>query len=250
MKKSYLLFLILFASGKIFAQGSIRDSSIAMHIAGMGYSFQLPGGDMADRFGWNSMIEGSYSYKLKSSWMLSLNGGFIFGNQLKETGILKNLLNENGSILGDDGQFADVRMFERGYVISAAAGKILTWKKPNPNSGLLLSAGPVFIQHKIRIETIGNTIPQLDKEYKKGYDRLTNGVGLHEIIGYYYFGNKYLVNFYFGFEFIQAITKNRRDYNFDTMSRDDKTRLDLLFGIRAGWMLPVYKKAPQKYYYY
>lgn len=110
--------------------------------------------------------------------------------------------------------------------------------------------GAGLLQHKIRIETIGNTVPQLDKEYKKGYDRLSNGLSLHEMIGYYHFGNKHLINFYAGFEFIQAFTENRRSYNFDEMKKDETKRVDLLFGIRAGWMLPVYRRAPQKFYFY
>ncbi len=250
MKRALLIPLSLALASLSHGQVSIRDSSINMHIVSMGYSFQLPGGDMADRFGWNSMLEVGYAYKLGANFCLGVQGGFLFGNQLEETGILSALQHENGSILGDDGRFADVRLFERGYHISLLAGKLLPFKKPNPNSGILAMIGPVFLQHKVRIETIGNTIPQLNNEYKKGYDRLTNGMGLHESIGYYHFGNKYLVNYYFGFEFIQAFTKNRRDYNFDTMSRDDGNRVDLLFGVRAGWMLPLYKKAPRKYYFY
>lgn len=247
LKQIFFCFIFPFIS---YSQGSIRDSSISMHMAGLGYSFQLPAGDLADRYGWNSMIEGNYAYKLKSNYIFSLNGGFIFGNQMKETTMLDGLKNDEGAILGDDGKYADIRLFERGYHISLTFGKMFSFKKPNPNSGILVMAGPGFIQHKIRIETIGNTVPQLNKEYKRGYDRLTNGVELHEVIGYYHFGNKHLVNYYLGFEFIQAFTKSRRDYNFDTMSKDDKDRIDLLFGIRAGWMLPIYKKAPQKYYYY
>ncbi len=231
-------------------QGSIRDSAINMHIVSMGYSFQVPGGDLADRFGWNSMLEGGYAFKFRSNLCLAAHGGFLFGNNIREDSILAGIQNADGFILGDDGKFADVRLYERGYHISLTAGKLFTWGKPNPNSGILALIGPEFIQHKIRIEPIGNTAPQVSGDYRKGYDRLTNGIGLHEMIGYYYFGNRYLVNFYVGIECIQAFTKNRRDYNFDTMSKDDRTRVDMLYGIRAGWMLPLYKKAPQKFYFY
>ena len=242
--------LLLLVPVILRAQGSIRDSAINMHIVSLGYSFQLPGGDLEDRFGWNSMLEAAYSYKFKSNIALSVNGGFLFGSEVKESDILSGIQNGDGLVLGNDGKFADVRLYERGYHISLTVGKLLTWGRPNHNSGIMLSAGPGFIQHKIRIETIGNTVPQLSKEYRKGYDRLTNGLGAHEMVGYYYLGNKYLINFFAGFEFMQVFTKNRRDFNFDTMSKDDDSRLDLLFGIRAGWMLPLYRKAPQKYYFY
>lgn len=236
--------------GKTNGQGSIRDSSIAMHIVSIGYTIQLPAGDMADRFGISSMIGGSYSYKLKNKWIFSLNGGFIFANEVKEDTILNNIANDDGLILGNDGTYATINLFERGMHFSLTAGKLFSFKKPNPNSGILVQVGPSFLQHKIRIETSGTEVPQLNDEYKKGYDRLTNGIGLNESITYIYFGNKYLINFYFGFDFIQSFTQNRRDYNFDTMSKDHKKRVDLLFGFRVGWMLPFYRKAPQKYYLY
>ncbi|HKR03363.1 MAG TPA: hypothetical protein VJY62_01900 [Bacteroidia bacterium] len=247
-KFACMLFTV-FAGYQGFSQGSIRDSAIAMHIVGIGYSFQVPGGDLADRFGNSSMVGLNYAYKLKSNFIFSLNGGYIFGGDLKEDAILTGIASEDGSILGNDGRFADIRLYERGHHISLTFGKVFRFKKPNPNSGIVLMAGPGFLQHKIRIETIGNTVPQLNKEYKKGYDRLTNGMEINESIAYYYFGNRYLVNFYFGFEFIQAFTQNRRNYNFDTMMQDDKKRVDLLFGIKAGWMLPIYRKAPNKYYF-
>ncbi|MCC6384272.1 MAG: hypothetical protein LC117_03560 [Bacteroidia bacterium] len=250
MKRTYITLLFLAFTGLSDAQVSIRDSSITMHIVGIGYSVQLPAGDLADRFGWNSMLEGIYYHKLKTGYLVGLNGAFLFGNQVKENQMLKALQGEGGGILDNDGKFTDIRFFERGFHIAIAAGKLFTWGKPNANSGLMITAGPGLLQHKIRIETIGNNIPQLNKEYKKGYDRLTNGISLHETIGYYYFGNKHLVNFYLGFEFIQAFTENRRDYNYDEMKRDDSKRVDLLFGLRTGWMLPIYKRAPQKFYFY
>jgi hypothetical protein len=56
-------------------------------------------------------------------------------------------------------------------------------------------------------------------------------------------------NFYIGIELMQAFTMNRRSYNFDTMETDYTKRTDLLFGLRAGWILPLYARAPKAYYY-
>lgn len=252
MKKSacLILYAVFFLPGKLNAQGSIRDSSINMHIVSIGYTLQLPAGDLADRFGVGSMAGGSYSYKFKNKWIFSIHGGFIFGGKIKEDNILNNIANEDGLILGNDGTYAIVNLFERGMHFSITFGKLFSFKKPNPNSGIIVQAGPSFLQHKIRIETSETGVPQLNGDYRKGYDRLTNGIGLNESVYYVYFGNKYLVNFYFGLDFIQSFTQNRRDFNFDTMSKDDKKRVDLLMGVKAGWMLPLYRKAPQKFYYY
>src|SRR5688572_23891874 len=106
----------------------------------------------------------------------------------------------------------------------------------------MITVSTGFIQHKIRIETIGNAVPELRHDYKKGYDHLTNGWHLSEFIGYTYFSNRQLVNFYGGFELTQGFTANRRDYNFDNLGNSDKNRLDLLYGFKLGWILPLYKK--------
>jgi hypothetical protein len=189
-------------------------------------------------------------YKDKKNWIYGLTGGALFGSEVNQENLLQTIATDNGQIIGLDGLYADVRVFERGYHIAATFGKIFPFKKPNPNSGIMITAGPGFLQHKIRIETIGNTVPQLQGEYLKGYDYLTNGLELREFIGYTYFSNRQLLNFLFGLEFIQGFTSNRRDYNFDNPQLDDKDRLDLFYGIKLGWILPFYKKKPAAYYLY
>jgi hypothetical protein len=33
------------------------------------------------------------------------------------------------------------------------------------------------------------------------------------------------------------------------MGPDNTKRIDLLYGIRLGWIVPLYKQAPQEYYF-
>ena len=114
----------------------------------------------------------------------------------------------------------------------------------------MFNIGAGLLQHHIRIENKDNNTPPVLDEYKKGYDKLTNGLSTREFIGYQYLSNKNILNFYAGFEFYQAWTECRRDYNFDTMEEDNTKRNDYLFGVRVGWILPLYQKAPNEYYYY
>ena len=115
---------------------------------------------------------------------------------------------------------------------------------------MLVNVGVGLIQHKIRIEVIGNNIPQLSKEYKKGYDRLSNGLLLTQSVGYLYLSTNRLLNFYIGVECMEGFTQSRRSFDYDLMKQDTKKRLDVLYGGKIAWILPLYKKAPQSFYYY
>jgi hypothetical protein len=250
LKKLLLVFIALFSISLAHAQKNINDSAVAFSFPGINYCFMAPAGDLASRFGNNSAIGGSYNFKFKKGWTISVDGQFLFGGNVKEDHLLDGIADDDQKIIAIDGGYADVRLYERGYHFTLNVGKIFSFKRPNPNSGIWITAGAGLLQHKIRIENIGNNAPQLSKEYKKGYDKLTNGLALREFIGYVYFGKKRLVNFYAGFEFVQAFTKSRRDYNFDTRTRDNESRTDMLNGIRLGWLLPLYKRPPDKYYLY
>ncbi len=249
LKKSILLYLTLLISSLTWGQSGIRDSSIRFSMIGVAYGIYLPGGDLEDRFGINSMVSLEYRYKLNSNFFFGVNTGFLFGDNVEAEGLFEGLSTSNGEIIGLDGLYAEVRVFERGYHVSAQFGKIFSVGRPNPNSGILVSAGPGFIQHKIRIEAIGNTVPGLRDDYLKGYDRLTNGFELNEFVGFILFGNKQLMNIYAGFEFIQAFTQNRRDHNFNAPEEDGAKKTDLMYGFRLGWVLPLYKKKPAPFYY-
>jgi hypothetical protein len=249
MKKRLFFILFVLLSGLLKAQVSVKDSSIYTPYIGISYGYYMPSGDLANRFGNNSAVQLDVGFKLRSNWTIGLNGSYFFGRGVKES-LFDSISTSSGSVVGKDGTYSDIRLYERGFTIAGTVGHLFTFKRPNPNSGILLDLGVGFMQHKIRIETIGNTTPQLTKEYKKGYDRLSNGLMLSENLGYLYLSNNRLVNFYIGFECMQGFTQSRRSWDFDKMSQDTKKRLDIMYGGRIAWILPLYAKAPQEFYTY
>ena len=250
VKKFFLLILFCAVSFFSRAQSTLKDSSFAFSMVGTSYSFELPGGDLAKRFGYNSSIGVNFLRKTKHDWVWGADANFLFGNQLKETGILDSIKTAEGHIINQNGEYAEIRMFERGMTSTLKFGKMLHVLAPTANSGIILLGSAGFMLHKIRIEDIGNASPQLSKEMKKGYDRLTNGFCTSEFIGYMYIGKKKTVNFFAGLEFYQGFTEGRRKWDYDLMRPDSGKRLDLLYGIRAGWILPLYKRTPDLYYFY
>ncbi len=250
--KFFLLAISFLLLGKSFGQVDISDTTLHIPMFYASFAYQIPGGDMADRFGDNANIGGGFQWKTNTNWVFGGEFNYIFGNIIKiEDELMSNLKTETGQIIDHAGNFGIVNNYERGYNISLKVGKVIPVLSPNPNSGILLMAGVGYIQHKVRIEVADNNIPQLMDDYKKGYDRLTGGISLSQFIGYMFFSNSKLANFYGGFEVMEAFTKPLRDVNFDTRNPDEiQNRLDLFFGVRVGWIIPLLKRMPEKVYYY
>ena len=249
MQKLLFSALAIIQFTTLFAQFQVRDSSLFDPHISLSYAYQLPGGDLAERFGNNHNIGFGFHIKSKTNWYYGIQATYMFGGKVMEPGLMQNLKTEDGYILDNQGQIAKVLVMERGFTTTADFGKLFNVMGPNPNSGLLTVFGLGILQHKIRIEHQQNEIAQLEDEYLKGYDRLTNGLALRQFVGYFHMSNYKLWNFFIGVEAVQGFTQGRRDFNFDTRTTDNVKRMDTLLGLRAGWTLHLYVRAPDKFYY-
>jgi len=245
-----LIIILLGVSRPSYAQGNLRDTTVSMVLITASYSFQMPGGDMSLRFGANSNIGISILRKTAGNYLFGVEGGFLFGDQVNEPGLLKNVINSQGQVVDREGQMADVQIYQRGYTVMGVVGKVIPVAGPNPNSGLLLKFGAGYMRHKIRIQTQKNDIPQLEGDYLEGYDRLAAGPALMLYAGYQHLGNNRRINFQVGFEMITGFTQPLRAFNFDTQRAETDTRFDGLIGIRAGWTLPIHKQDDDRFHYY
>jgi hypothetical protein len=174
----------------------------------------------------------------------------MFGSNIREPGLLLGLINSRGQIVDQDGDMADIQVFQRGWAIFAVGGKIIPVLGPNPNSGIMLKMGAGHLRHKIRIQTQRNEVPQLQGDHLEGYDRLAAGPAAMLYFGYQHFSNNRRINFNAGFEFIFGSTEPLRAYNFDTRTRETGRRFDGLTGFRAGWTIPIYRRVDDRFHYY
>ena len=253
MKAYFLLLFLLLNLGfisHISAQKSIRDSSITIPAISLHYGYEFPGGDLVDRFGNNHKVGGEFTLKLKSNYILGISMSYLFGSDIKNEGdYFKAIRNDHGYIIDGNGNYASVFLYERGFNTYLQFGYQFNVLALNPNSGIFIMGGIGFMQHYVRIENPDNIAKQVVGDYAKLYDRLSNGFSTQETIGYRFIGNRNLTNFYFGFEFTQAWTQSRRSYNADDMKKNTDKHLDLLFGVKVGWIIPLYGRAPKQYYY-
>ena len=248
---SLVLFFALGFHSLVNAQMLVSDTVVSTFLFQASYGLQSPGRDLTTNFGINSSLGAVLSYKTSKNWLWNLQGSFIFGDQVKNrTTLLKQVSTASGEIIDGNGTYTSLALFERGTHIQLKAGKIFSFHKPNPNSGIYVTTGLGFLTHRIRIESQFGSAPQIQGDYAKGYDRMRGGFAHSLEAGYFLMSNSRMLNFSLGFEFIQAFTKSMRDYQFDLRGNDPNSYIDHYYGIRINWMIPMYKRAPQKYYYY
>lgn len=212
-------------------------------------NIDFPGGDMAKRFGTSYRIGPGIKFKTASNWIFGAKFDFITGNKMRDDSLLINVRTDQGAVIAQNGDLLNPGLFLRGYAAGIQVGKILNILQLNQNSGPTIIGSVGFMQYKINIFDRDNSFPQLRDDYKKGYDRLTNGGFVESFVGYTYFATNKLINFYAGFNLLYGFTQGRRDYLLDLARPDSGNRSDILMGFKAGWVLPIYRKNTEDTYY-
>lgn len=239
------LSVLLLLSTSTLINGQSRafhpDSINRAWLIEVGGAIAFPGADLAERFGLSGLAGVGGAWKNSHNWLFRLDGQFLFGSNVKEDTILQSITTDSGFVIGLDGLLHEPIVYERGFVVSAGIDKIIPVAKRYPNSGIILGMRATFLQHKIFYSLRPDeNFPHLNKQLRRGYDRLSNGFGLTEVVGWHHMSRSGLINFRLALESIQALTKNRRPYNFDAMQPDAKRRLDVLFNLKLTWMLPIW----------
>lgn len=216
----------------------------------MGYGRQFTAGDLNDRFGNDWAIEASVDYLAKnSSWSFGVMGQYMFGSLVKQD-VLAPLRTRNGFIIGNQRDPADVQLRMRAYFGGLRVGKIIPLSQDNPRSGIKIALGAGWLEHWIRIQRDpSQSINQLVGDYKTGYDRRSSGPALYQFIGYHHLSLNGRVNYFFGAEFLEGFTQERRDFNFTDQTVLKKERLDLIAGLRLGITIPIYTGEGKEIFY-
>jgi hypothetical protein len=252
MKNNFCLCVILtlLLVNQLNAQRNVTDSIISTPILGAHYGANWTQGDLADRFGYLNHIGLMTGYKTSKNWFWGIDANFLFGSKIRIPDVLANVRDSKGNITDQNGDIAQVNLTSRGFNVNLTAGKLIPVLSPNVNSGILVQAGIGYLAYKLRLETPFHVVPQIELDYRKGYDRLTNGINIHQFIGYQFMASKGFVNFYGGFYAQEGFTKNQRSLFFDTPDSpvSKKTRLDVQIGLRVGWIIPVYRRLPKAFY--
>ena len=250
MKASKLFLFLLGIPYLLLAQEDISEGEIRIPIINLNAGFHLPGGDLAERFGSNSMLGVGFQMKNEKNFYWGIDFAALAGADVKEDNVIDVITADSLDIIDVNGHTASIRFWERGAQSQLILGKIIPVLGPNENSGIFFQGGLGYMYHKIRIEDIGNQSPQLNADMRKGYDRLCMGFTTSQFVGYRHFSNNHKINFFVGVEFIQAFTQDVRQYDYNAQTTYTDKRVDLLSGFKFGWTFPLYKKSDNQYYYY
>src|SRR6478735_7708730 len=126
MNRYFCFILLVISQYKSIGQASLKDSALFITSIRVSYAPQLPGGNMVDRFGWNSNLGFHVDVKTKHSVLFGLEGNYIFGNKVKED-VLSILRTNDSAIIDQDGHYAKILTLERGLIINAYTGYL--WSK-------------------------------------------------------------------------------------------------------------------------
>ena len=243
--------MFCFLSPLTFGQRDASDTILSTPWISISYGGNWTTGELNERFGYLNHLGFFGGYKTSKNWIFGIEGNFIFGNQINVTGLFDNLVDSKGNITDVNGDIATVQVLARGYNVNGTVGKIFPVLSPNKNSGIYTNIGIGYLAYKMKIETQDHVVPQIELDYRKGYDRLTAGISIHEFIGYAYMANHGAVNFYAGFYMQEGFTFNKRTVFFDQPDIPVSTeqRLDIQYGFKVAWLIPIYKRLPKTYYY-
>jgi hypothetical protein len=236
------------AQDDLFGPSEHRESRHGFILNGNG-SLDLPGADMAKRFSTSFRLGPALLYKTSSNWLFGAKFDFIMGKNVNEDSLMINIRDKYQTysknlyeFINNDGQRIGVPVYERGYAVGLSAGRIFSFSESHPDNGLMVLTSVGFMQHRINIYDKDKSVMSLRGRYLRGYDRLTNGTFVEQYVGYAYFSSNKLINFTIGADILAGFTQGRRDYLYDVMRPDNAKRLDLLYGLRAGWFIPMFKR--------
>ncbi|MBM3160069.1 MAG: hypothetical protein FJZ66_01945 [Bacteroidetes bacterium] len=243
-------FVIVLISCNHYSQATKQSFSRMFEVE---YGANLPAGDLAQRYGFLNHVGGGVLFRSPQNLIFGFESAFIFGNQFKSEfdSVFSHLSDAQGNITDINGDIALVMTYARGFYANGFLGKLIQLSQKKKASHLQLKLGFGYLQHRFRIETNQQVVPQIETDYRKGYDRFTTGINTSQFIGYAFLPEEGFYQFYGGLYIQEGFTYNRRTINFDQpnvpVSRD--LRLDLQIGVKLGWYIPFYKAEPRDYYF-
>ena len=252
-------FVIFFASAffpvaaRHPAADSLQEKGQRCLFAGGYAGYCLPSGDLSNDYGGFGEAGGSIQYLNRAGFLFGLEGGFLFGGNVKKDPI-PNLRNPDGTVSGTDGNDAVFKVFQRGTMLPVLrAGYRFRlkdgWAKGNQLGGITLSGSCGWLRHYTYIQDLSKKSPQFADKYRIGYDRLAAGIFTGLWLGYLYLSDNGRLNLHLEAGYGTGFTKTAR-YSFADGSPAGISRKDNIFQLRLKFCFAVRSRSQSTVYYY
>ena len=91
------------------------------------YTYQTPLGEISEKYGTNSSLGASFITN-KNKYLYCIEAGFMFGDNIKNDSLLRNIATENGSLINSSGELDRILLSQRGFNVHLMFGKDLNFK--------------------------------------------------------------------------------------------------------------------------
>jgi hypothetical protein len=202
-----------------------------------GIGSSLTGGKLSERFGPSTAIDVGGEYYLNQKSSLLIDYAVNFGSDVRED-IFKPFRNENGNVIGINGLGSNAYLRMRSNFAGVSFGHLFS----KSTSGIKLIAGGGLFSHYIRVIDDSRNLAIANKNFFKGFDRLSRGPAFKSDLMYSYNSKTSNLHFNIGVGVILGFTKQVRTINYDSVPVDLNSRIDALYSIKANWVLPILKE--------
>lgn len=238
IRVSGLVFMI-FWTGEITAQTHAMNEVNTLSFSAS-FAYVFPVGTLSDRFGSGYQVAGLVEWmNWPGNWIMGLEGRYGYGADVREN-VLAFLQDQDGTIVGRDLSLSNVFLSARLMTIGLYGGKLHRLSNENARSGIRWTIGLAHLRHWIKVNDEMRSLPQIEGDYGKGYDRLTAGYALTQFIGYQHVSLDRRLNIMVGFDLMEGLTRSQRDYDFQLQKGDKSTRMDMTIGFKAGIAVGLY----------
>lgn len=223
LKSAVLIFVLGISMVRLEAQDAIFGLNFS-------YNYQIPFGDLADKYSNNSNFGGHLIYKHNKNWTAELGGDFLFGSDYKDLNFLGSMVTD-GFVIGNNLQPEVPQVEGRGGHFYGMIGKIFPLSKENLNSGLHAKLGLGYLFYNALVRSDPVTMPQISGNYLAGYNRLEAGISLNGYLGYTIFSKEGFINGSAGIQVTNTNTSYLNNWDYaKNESTEGKTFSNWLLG--------------------
>ncbi len=242
----FILILILLFPSLLSLSQENKQSAFTLN-----YKYAIPDNFFANHFGNNSAVNFLFFIEQENNLTFGVDIEYMFSRDVKNRELIfQNISTENGAIIASDGYYANINLMQSGLNTHLLLGYAFHFEKNNL-SGIYLSSGIGYIQQKIIIDTKNENIPQLNEDYKKGYDKEHNGLSSKISLDYKYYKPRGYLQFAAGINYTLAQIQYTAPYFFNEMKYTEEEKYwGGLLGFQIGVIIPIATFNQEEFHYY